>query len=693
MGSPLSGFELAELDATYAKAMQSFGVPKPVTLPVWAVDNFYLSAESSYTEQRWVPWSFQPAILACMGHDDIEEVDVKKSARVGYTKMLLAAVCYYLHHKRRNGVVWQPTDDDRDQFVKTELEPALRDVACMQDVFPENLAKNKSNTLKQKMMLGCTLHTLGGKAAKNYRRISADFGIFDEISGFDLNIENEGAPFGLGAKRVEGAAFPKMLAGSTPKLRGLCQIEARVNVAPFVFRRHVPCPHCGEFHPLTWGGQDDRHGMKWVKGETDDETAATIRQLCPHCATLYSQQEFMAIEARGEWRTDSGVRLLVDDVGNPVFIAADGTPMPIPRHVAFDDLWSAYSPNVSWVGILRDYLAAVAKARTGDKSDLQTFYNTTLGQTWHEEGEKTESSDLERRAEAYPLRTVPVGGLVLVAGVDVQDNRWEIVVWAFGRGEEMWCIDYAVLNGNPSDERDWDKVDQYLQSKFRHASGQLLQIDAAAIDTGGHFTHQVYNFCRTREHRKIFAVKGDNLPSKPIKSGSASLQDVNWNGKILKRGVKLWKVGTDTAKDLIYGRLRVMQPGPGYVHFSKELPSEFYAGLTIEQRVLQKTATGTVYRWVNPSHGRNEPLDCTVYALFAANAINLHTYTNSMWARLEMIVQPPTADLFAMPAPVAVKNEPVPEASPTPVAVPVPDSGNYLASIQKLRRQHHAARM
>ena len=646
MGSALPDFVVTELEAAFRKGLSSFGRMTPVSLPVWAVENFYLSAESSYVEQRWVPWSFQPAIMACMGHDDIEEVDVKKSARVGYTKMLLAAACYFLRHKRRNGAIWQPTDEDRDQFVKTELEPALRDVKVMADIFPDFLAKNKANTLKQKMLIGCTLHTLGGKAAKNYRRISIDFAALDEISGFDQNIENEGSAHGLASKRIEGASFPKLICGSTPKLKDFCQIESRVLAAPYVFRRHIPCPACGEYHPLRWGDKKTRHGMKWVTCASQEETVETVKQLCPHCGVLYDQSEFLGVEARGEWRTDSGIRLTVTADGNPEFWLPTGEAMPIPRHVAFDDLWSAYSPNVSWTGILRDYLNAIEKARRGDKSDLQTWINTTLGQTYEEKGDRTESHELEQRAEKYALRTIPIGGLILTAGVDTQDDRWEVVVIAHGRADEKWFIDYEVIYGNPTIDEEWAKLDAYLNKKFRHASGQYLAIESAGIDTGGHNTHQAYNYCRTRERRRILALKGDNQPGKPIK-GKASLQDVNWRGKVLKHGVRLWMVGTDTAKDLIHGQFKVEAPGPGYIHFPAGLPTEFYHGLTIEKRLPQRTASGYVYRWICPTHGRNEPLDCTVYALFAAHYLDLHRYTSSAWERLERIVQPPTLDLFA----------------------------------------------
>jgi len=269
-------------------------------------------------------------------------------------------------------------------------------------------------------------------------------------------------------------------------------------------------------------------------------------------------------------------------------------------------------------------------------------------------------------AEDYRRFSVPLGGLVLVCGVDVQDNRFEAVTWAIGRGEEMWCVDYSSIPANPADEREWgEKLDPYLDTVFQHQAGQGMKIEAVAVDTGGHFTHQAYNYCRLRERRRVFAVRGDPEPSKMIK-GKATIQDVNWRGKMLNGGVRCWYVGTDTAKDLIYGRLMVTQPGHGYIHFTKDLPPEFYHQLTAESRVPVRGARGTVYRWVNTKRSRNEALDCTVYAIFCTHALNLHVYTDAMWSRVEQSVQPPTADMFsALPAAHAVR-PPVPSQSASP---------------------------
>lgn len=623
----------APIDRATGIGLSPLSVSSPKRLSQWAAENFYLSAESSYVEQRWTAYPYQPAIMDCMSNDDIQEVDFTKSARVGYTKMILAAMGYFAEHKRRNQAVWQPTDDDSDDFCKTELDPMLRDVPCMESVFPAFMQRHKDNTLKQKKFLGSILHLRGGKAAKNFRRITVDTAYLDELDGFDLDIEKEGSPVGLARKRVEGATFPKIILGSTPKLKGYSMIEARSDQADEQFLFHIPCPHCGHEHPLQWGGKDKPYGMKFSEDED------SVAQLCPSCGGLYFQSDYLSVWEQGRWISKNGIWIDKDSR----FRDSSGHYIPSPLSVSFH-IWTAYSPQTTWVQIVREFLSAKKKSEAGDTSELKSFVNTTLGESWEAEVDKTDEHELMNRAEDYPIRIVPMGGLVLFAGVDVQDDRFEIVVWAFGRDEEMWPIDYMVIQANPADERDWDRLDNYLLTTFKHQSGASLQIEAAAVDTGGHFTHQAYNFCRTRTKRRIFAVKGDNQPGKPVK-GRSSNQDVNYRGKIIKAGVKLWRVGTDTAKDLLFGRLKIIQPGPGYVHFSKELSHEFFHQLTAEHRMMVKTARGEEYRWVKV-RTRNEVLDCTIYAIFAAHMRGLNTFTQKMWDKLEEIVQPANGDLF-----------------------------------------------
>lgn len=622
-------------------------------LSEWAEEHFYLSRESSYREGRWQSYPFQRAILDCMGSDSVRELYWMKSARVGYTKMLLAFMAYQAQHKRRNQALWQPTDDDADRFSKVEFDSMLRDVPVMHQLFPWTNKRHRNNTTNQKSFIGSTAYIRGGKAARSYRALSVDAAILDEADGFDQDVEKEGSPYFLAAKRIEGATFPKLIVGSTPKLKGLSIIEGLTQSADALFRFHIPCPHCDQFIRLRWGGKGKPYGFQWHDLDPD-----SVQHACDKCGVLFTQSDYLRVWEHGRWISDSG--LWIDE--HSEFRTATGEATIVER-VAFH-IWTAYSPMTSWSQLVREFLKAQAKVKQGDKALLKAFVNTTLGETWEEDVEQTDHNELMTRREDFPLRTVPRGALVLVAGVDVQDNRFEIKVWGIGRDEEMWTIDRVVLEANPADERDWDKLDQYLLSKFPHASGQMLGIEATSIDTGGHFTHQVYAFCRARTRRRLFAIKGDHRQGQPIK-GRASLQDVNYKGKIIKRGVRLHLVGTDTAKDLLHGRLKITEPGPGCIHFSKDLDEDFFEQLTSEVRVLQRTATGEAYRWVRRSSViRNEMLDCTVYALHAAHMLDLHRYTDKMWERLESVVQPPTGDLFA-PAQPAAEPDPEPADVPT----------------------------
>ena len=622
-------------------------VPMPMRLSEWADEHFVFPKESSYVQQNWKAYPFQPAMLDVMGNDEVEDVTVMKSARVGYTKMLLACLCFNAHHKKRNQGVWQPTDEDSDDFVTTELDSVLREIKAMRDVLPDFLKRNKNNTLKKKQFLGSNLFARGGKAAKNYRRLTLDFVGLDELDAFDSDVEKEGSPVTLARKRTEGATFPKMVKGSTPKLKHFSLIEREHDKAERRYKFHVPCINCGTYHTLEFGGKDTTYGMKWLNNDPQ-----TVMYLCGTCHAYYTQADYLKVWSDGKW---------IDQFGgfigkNGKFYDENGRKIDAPKSVAMH-IWTAYSPQATWVNIVAEFLNARFKQKSGDNSEMKTFFNTTLGQTWEESVEKTDVDLLKQREGLYELGSVPYGCLILFAGVDVQDNRFEITVWGFGEHGQMWLIDFIVLYLDPALEASWQTLDKHLlTTTYQHASGKRMHIKSSGIDTGGHFTHQAYAYCRQREKNLIKAVKGDSKSGTPI-VGRTSTKDVNWRGKIIPNGVRLWFVGTDTAKDLLFGRLNVKTAGPGYINFPRGLPEEFYEQLTSEVRALQKTASGEIYKWVLPGGKRNEVLDCTVYAIFAAHSLGVDRFTSKMWEKLRNEVEPSNGDLFAIEAPPSEQKE------------------------------------
>lgn len=639
--------------ASVRLGLDSLKAEPPQRLSDWARDHFKLAGESSHQKGAWESWPFQIGWMDAFSNDDIEHVDVQKSKRVGYTKTVTAFIAYNIAHRRRKQAVWQPTDDDRDSFVKSEVDPVIDTVPSVKAA--RRKGKGVEDTIKLKSFRDSVAHFLGGKAARAYRRITVAVAMLDEWSGFDWIIEKSSDPGTLAKGRLEGAPFPKFVGGSTPRVKGLCHVErSRLN-ADADLRYNIHCPNCDHEHPLDWGGKDKTFGFKWAKGQPE-----SVRHYCPHCGEGIQQGDYLRNWV-GTWVcTKTGIRYGADQVWRN----ASGQPTRPPRHVAFQ-VWTAYSPQRTWSDIVREFEAAHASLKAGDVGPMQGFVNETLGQTWELSGERTDEHALQLRAEPYALGTVPVGGLVLTAGIDVQRNRWEIAVWAWGRGLESWAVEHHVIEGNPASEEDWEQVTTYLQRRYVQAwHGGSLGLSAISIDSSDQ-TQAVYNWVRNAQHRLpvLRAVKGSSEEHKPV-LGPSSAQEVNWKGVKYPNGVKLWTVGVDTAKDLLLGQLAITQAGPGCVHFSQGLPREWFEQLTAEQRILTKVAGRDAYRWVK-RRPRNEVLDCRNYALHAAMSLGLHNFTDKKWQQLEAALQPP-ADLFSHPVaalpPAATASEaPAPE--------------------------------
>jgi phage terminase large subunit GpA-like protein len=657
--------ETAEaIKAAVRAGLDGFKAEQRQRLSDWAADHFKMAGESSHQKGGWEAWAFQIGVMDFMSDDRIEDLYVIKSKRVGYTKMITAFVAYCVAHLRRNMALWQPTDDDRDSYVKSEIDPVLDQIAAV--VSARKTGARDTDTIRLKQFRNSVVHLLGGKAARAFRRITVAVSILDEWSKFDQRIEKTGDAKGLAKGRLEGAPYPKFIGGTTPLIKGIDQAETACENAEGMVRFHIDCPRCGADHPLTWGGKDKAHGFKWEPGKPE-----TVRHVCPHCRESITQADYLkgGVPIGGAWVcSKTGKRYGADRTWRD----AMGMPCRPPKTLGLH-VWSAYSPQRSWHSIVTEFLEALAASAKGDHGPLQLFTNETLGETWEVKGERTDDHVLQARAksEGLAIGTVPKGGLVLTAGIDVQRDRWELGVWAWGRGLESWTVDHAIIEGNPASEEDWDRLTEYLKRRYPQAwHGGSMGLSAISVDSSDQ-TQAVYNWVRKHQHTLplLRAVKGSSEEHKPVLMPGSAVE-VNWKGQKWPNGLKLWQVGTDTAKDLLLGQLAIEQPGPGHVHMAADLPREWFEQLTAEQRILAKINGKDTYRWVK-RRPRNEVLDCRVYAMHAAFGLGLHQFTDKRWQQIEAAVQP-AEDLFSRGAVAA----PAPSAAQVLEAKPAPQRSN-----------------
>ncbi|AFC85456.1 phage terminase large subunit family protein [Frateuria aurantia] len=603
----ISPAQIDELGRAVKAGLLPLARPEPQTPVEWANDHFYLSSESSYQEGRWETLPFQVAILNAMGNDSIRTINVIKSARVGYSKMLLCAAAYQTEHKKRNILALLPTDDAAAGFMKSQIETMIRDVPAVRALAPWYGTKHRDNTLTAKRFSHRKqLWCLGGAAAKNYREKSVDTIIYDELAAFEPDVESEGSPTFLGDKRIEGSTFPKSIRGSTPKIKGTCQIEAAAGESPYLFRLAVPCPHCGQEQVLKWGGKDCAYGIKW-----DPDKPTDAWYVCEHHGCLIRQHELQPLQAEGRWVCEHTGLWTRDGLD---FFDSACEPVPTPESITFH-IWTAYSPFTTWSRIVLDFLKAKS-----DPNKLKTFVNTTLGETWEEEtGEKVEWEQLYGRREIWPGLPARVG--VLVGGIDTQDDRYEGRVWAFGPGEESWLVSRWILYGDPASEELRRKVREKIAEIFAREDGARMRVSMWCWDSGGHYTDEVYAESKAIGVQWVIPVKGASRYGRPI---------ANFPRTKNKAGVYLTEVGTDNAKELIYSRLK-LQPTPGEASLGViHLPADDaicdqteLQQLTAETKVMKIEKGQRVYRW-DAKGRRNEALDCLVYAVAALRIAQQH---------------------------------------------------------------------
>lgn len=596
---------LANPAQVIVRALGNWRPPPKKSLSEWANENFYLSAESSAQSGRWSTLPYQREPMDAITDPRVTFVTFMKSARVGYTKMINAAIGYSIDHDPCSMLVVQPTVEDAKGYSKEEIAPMLRDcpsltniVHDMEDAGP----RDSGNTILHKKFPGGVLSLVGANSGAGFRRISRKRVFFDEVDAYPPSAGSDGDPIKLGTKRTEFFWDRKVVAGSTPLIAGASRIE-QLFLEGDQRRFYVPCPHCGhrDFFVFTErrDGEGARRGhfMQWPEGKPEEAHFVCSKS---GCVIEYKDQRGM-LEA-GEWR---GAK-------------------PFRGHASFH-IWTAYSvaPNATWAHIAAEFLQVKRNSE-----QLKTFVNTVLGETWQEQGEAPDWQRLYLQREHYPIATVPAGARFLTCGVDVQKDRfvYEIVGWA--PGKESWSIDAGVLPGDTSREESWTVLDELLEREINAAQG-TKRIAMMAIDAG-YNTQMVYNFVRRHAANRVIAVKGVTTQRSIV--GAPTPVDVHFNGRRIARGCKIWPVGVDVVKSELYGFLRLPWPTgdavskrfpQGFCHFP-ELGEDFFKQLTAEHLVKTVTRTGfPKYEWQVLPQRENHYLDARVYARAAASVLQL----------------------------------------------------------------------
>lgn len=511
-------------------------------------------------------------------------------------------------------LVLRPTDAEAKRYSRQRLDSMIDNTPRLAAKVVPARVRDGGRTRMIKEFPGGLLFLSGANTTTGVKSVPVRNIFGDEIDEYPMNVNDQGHPVDLAENRTHGPNFPrrKIYLASTPTVKGLSRIEAEYNDTDQC-HYFVPCPHCGHFDWLRW---ENMHIDKDDDGQPMPETAHMV---CIECGCVIEERHKRTMLPDGQWRPTA-------ECNDPTVIGFQ--------------LSSLYSPLgwLPWSSIASDFF----KAQDEPDTKLRTWINSILAETYEERFESVEPAGLLERVEEYAAE-VPDGVGILVASADVQGDRIECQVKGYGAMEESWLITHQVFHGDPHLDPVWFELDEFLQSTFTHQSGQRVPISCTAVDSG-YLADRVYQFCKARLNRRVFAVRGGAETGKPLV------------GKWSTRNVHRARVSTlcvDTGKEAVYSRLKIQSHGPGFCHLPIWTDEEYVAQLTAEVFTYKwRPNRGTVRVW-SKTRERNEALDLEVYALAALYILG-PALVRSLPERANALSQPvldlDTADTAHAPA-------------------------------------------
>lgn len=572
------------IERVWRKACTFLEPPPNYTPAEWAEANIEIPLGNAIAGPiRFSNAPYQVEPLNMFADPNVEQITLMWGAQLGKTQLINCALGYFIAHEPASQMMMQPSQGDLNTWLETKFNPMVDGNESLKSRIAKPRSREGVNNQTMKSYFGGFLLFSWSGSARTMRGRSAPKIYCDEVDGYERTAE--GHPVSLLWQRA--ATFGdqrKLMVTSTPTIKGASFVEKSFEAGD-MRRYYVPCIHCNSKILFKWSQ------VMWDKDADGNHLPETAHYCCQECGGIITDTDKRVMLRDGEWVAEK----------------------PFSGHVSYH-LSELYSSFRRWRDIVRSFLEKKAT------NDLQTFVNVSLGETWEEDSERVDEYSLSERREPMPY--VPDEAAVLVAGVDVQDNRLEMTIVGIGRDEELYVWKHLTLYGDPSTPQLWQALSSNLFATYETESGRQMTIRATAIDSGGHFTNSVYAYAKQNAGRKVFAIKGVGGDGKPI-AGRPTKNNV---GKC-----NLFPVGVDTAKHLLFARLGISDVGSGYIHFSDELDDEYFRQLTSE-KIVTRYHRGFQRRTFEKMRARNEALDCLVYAYasYAIIGINVNSLANKL---------------------------------------------------------------
>lgn len=421
----------------------------------------------------------------------------------------------------------------------------------------------------------------------------------DEVDKYESTNRQEAGPVSLAYKRVRAYRDTSkiMLSSSPTTVEGeiwLAYLRAQVR-----FEFAVRCPDCGQYHVMRFSHASGKGCVVWPEGMAAQAvfSGKAARYVCP-CGSVWDDFKRDRAVLGGRWQeAESGLDMAT-------WFARHRS-----RSVAFR-FSALVSPFVGLSETASRFITAAEDLKVGKLDAYKDFMNGYLGEPWQEDYSPRKEEAVLALRDERPSGVLPSTEKVaaLLAAVDTQDFGFWYEIRAFGYGQE--CESWQVRSGFVED---LDALDRVLWLPYYDVNGVEHVVHLAGIDSQGHRTREVYDWC-IRNRGRTLPINGERRLKQPYTL--ANLENYPGTSVKIPGGLRLLHVHTKYYKDALHRKLSIAPADPGAWHMNAECTTEWAKQLCAEY-------VDDLGNWSCPKGRDNHAWDVSVYGFCLADFLGL----------------------------------------------------------------------
>lgn len=624
----------------------------------WARTNRNItSKETSFGVGKFEPMHtpYMEYVYDCLDNPWIPYITAQKSTRVAWTETINNYRGKRIHTNPCNMLLGFATKEASRLFAKYKWTNFVKNVPVLRNLINIGVAKNKESFFDFSFPNGSlrfvTLGSIVNQKSDNfpYIEIEEPDDAKDEVAGQGDTLSNLKQ-----RQKTVPTTMKKLIFGGTPTNKDFSRVEKATKASnQLVFK--AECHSCKELIAMDGKAFDNIKYDEWedrkIHPTYGKYNPYSARFECPCCLTEWSfEQKNLNIIAGKAYG-------FTDHTGN----FSKGWHPKDPSNTEifgfiFSELLSPFEAS-NFVELTKIKILADIEKSKGNEALMKSYYNNNRGEPYASGFSAMEVEEMIKLRSNYPQHIAPGDVRVITMGIDVQHNRFALVILGWGRNGNVWLITWKEIFGNVFNPTDsvWQELTDICYTDIPSAiPNKVLPITAISIDSGdGGTVELVYKWVSTmnldpRFNGEVRATKGvrnlkfstDDIYKQPnIPNLIGNVGMLNMQRTLAEKlGVTVYQLGAHRAHDEVLRRLSlnaVDKCNHDVFYFNEQSYGNFEEQILSCRKLIDVTGNSTKEFYQLVSGKRKEAMDCCKNAFHAAYAINIRDFSEDKFQAIE----------------------------------------------------------